>query len=137
MRERYSAFLSDSYSENDTYVQSSDVDRTIMSAEAFLAGLYKTEKPTDIWKANLPWQPVPVHTTPPQYDHIVIADRKCAAFDESLDDFLQSDKIKEFNQKHKDLYEYLELHSGDTVEKMTDTVPIQDTLKIEKIHNRT
>lgn len=137
MRERYSTFLNDTYSENDIYVQSSDVDRTIMSAEAFLAGMYTPKTQTDIWNTHLPWQPIPVHTVPVDYDHLVIGDRKCDAFTESFEDFKESDKIKEFNQKHQDLYDYLSLHSGETVEKMGDTVPIRDTLRIEELYNRT
>lgn len=137
IRERYSTFLNESYSDEDVYVQSSDLDRTIMSAEAFLAALYKPTKPSDIWNPNLPWQPVPVHTTLRQMDHLIVGDRNCDAFNESFKDLMNSKEIKEFNLRHKSLYDYLSLHSGDEVEKMSDVVPIRDTLMIETLHNRT
>lgn len=137
MRERYATLRNDTYSEDDIYIQSSDIDRTIMSAEAFLAGLYTPDKPTDIWNTHLPWQPIPVHTLPIEYDHLIIADRQCDAFSENYDELMKSDKIKEFDQKHRDLFDFLSLHSGDVVQTMSDTVPIRDTLKIEAVHNRT
>lgn len=137
IRDRYSTFLNNSYSERDIYVQSSDIDRTIMSAEAFLASLYKPKKPTDIWNTHLPWQPIPVHTTSLQTDHLIVADRPCDAFTESYHELMNSDKIKEFNEKHASLYKYLTLHSGNIAETMGDAVSIRDTLMIEASHNKT
>lgn len=137
MRKRYSAFLNDTYSDNDIYVQSSNMDRTIMSAKSFLAGMYNTKAPIDIWNTHLPWQPIPVHTTPYDLDYLISGNRKCDAFDESLDDLLKSDSVKEFNAKHKKLFDYLSLQSGGTVQKMSDVIPIRDTLMIEEVNNRT
>lgn len=137
MRERYAAFLSDTYNEDDIYVQSSDIDRTIMSAEAFLAGLYKPDTPADTWNTHLPWQPIPVHTTPAEFDYLIVGNNKCEAFSESYNELMNSDTIKEFNEKHKDLYEYLTLHSGDKVQTMRDTLPIRDSILIEDANNKT
>lgn len=137
MRERYSAFLNDTYSENDIYVLSSDIDRAIMSAEAFLAGIYTPKTQTDIWNTHLPWQPIPVHTMPIVYDHLVINEGKCDAFSESFAEFMKTDEIKEFNEKHRNLYDYLSEHSGESVQTMRDAVLIRDTLKIEDGRNKT
>ena len=40
IKHRYSSFLSRSYNRNKVYVRSTDIDRTLISAEAFLSGLY-------------------------------------------------------------------------------------------------
>ncbi|KAJ6639919.1 Prostatic acid phosphatase [Pseudolycoriella hygida] len=137
MRERYATFISETYSENDIYVQSSDIDRAIMSAEAFLAGMFLSNASVDIWKTYLPWTPIPVHTMPRHLDCLILGSKSCAAYKEEFGNFIESEKIKEFNRKHKDLYDFLSLHSGNKVKKMDDCVPIWDALKIEDAHNKT
>lgn len=137
MRDRYSKFLNETYSDHDIYVQSSDIDRTLMSAEAFLAAMYRPKRPTDIWNRQLPWQPIPIHTTQLQNDHLIIGDKSCDAFREIYRDYKNSDEIKKFNAKHAGTYDYLSLHTGDAVKSIRDAVPIRDTTMIEAIHNKT
>ena len=48
-------------------MRSTDLDRTLMSAETLLAGLYPPEG-TLVWHPNITWQHVPVHTVPTKYD---------------------------------------------------------------------
>lgn len=128
MRQKYAGFLSSTFDENEVYAQSSNISRTIMSAESFLAGMFSPENPA--------MQSFPVHTTPRKLDNLIHANTKCEAWTKHFDAVMESDEIKEFNRKHAALYEYLSLHSGDTIQKMADTVSIQDTLMIEAIHNR-
>uniref|UniRef100_A0A673BN32 Lysosomal acid phosphatase n=1 Tax=Sphaeramia orbicularis TaxID=375764 RepID=A0A673BN32_9TELE len=63
LRKRYNGFLNESYDRHEILVRSTDYDRTLMSAEANLAGLYP---PTgdQIFTPNIKWQPIPVHTVP-------------------------------------------------------------------------
>lgn len=51
------------------YMRSSDIDRTLMSAQAVLNGLYP---PNDAqrFRDNLDWQPIPVHTVPLSEDYV-------------------------------------------------------------------
>jgi hypothetical protein len=53
-------------------VEASDVDRTLMSAEANLAGLYPPQDPVSVWNPSILWQPIPVHTQPSEYDNVRI-----------------------------------------------------------------
>ncbi|XP_026527017.1 LOW QUALITY PROTEIN: lysosomal acid phosphatase [Notechis scutatus] len=66
LRRRYDGFLSASYNRQEIYVRSTDFDRTLMSAEANLAGLYPPEG-KQVFNPNITWQPIPVHTVP---DHM-------------------------------------------------------------------
>lgn len=63
LRARYKGFLNESYDRHEIYVRSTDVDRTLMSAESNLAGLYPPEG-AQIFQPNISWQPIPVHTVP-------------------------------------------------------------------------
>ena len=52
------------------YVRSTDVDRTLMSAQAMLAGLYHPPQGDQMWRNDLPWMPIPVHTEPTSQDYV-------------------------------------------------------------------
>lgn len=71
IRQRYDGFLSRVYTSEEIYVQSSDVDRTIMSAMANLAGMWPAT-PSDL--SYLPQggqqQFVPVHTLSSSVDNV-------------------------------------------------------------------
>uniref|UniRef100_A0A8C6Y2T1 acid phosphatase n=1 Tax=Naja naja TaxID=35670 RepID=A0A8C6Y2T1_NAJNA len=63
LKDRYKNFLSPSYKPKEIYVQSTDYDRTIMSAEVVLAGLFPPSAEEE-WNPDIHWQPIPVHTVP-------------------------------------------------------------------------
>ncbi|XP_058794915.1 venom acid phosphatase Acph-1-like isoform X3 [Phymastichus coffea] len=67
LRERYSEFLGANYKSDHVYAYSSDTDRTKMSLQLVLAGLYP---PIDqeVWNPHLMWSPVPYVYTPRQFD---------------------------------------------------------------------
>ncbi|KAF5920627.1 hypothetical protein HPG69_011207 [Diceros bicornis minor] len=63
LRQRYHGFLNASYHRQEVYVRSTDFDRTLMSAEANLAGLFPPSG-MQRFNPNISWQPIPVHTVP-------------------------------------------------------------------------
>ncbi|KAJ1101649.1 hypothetical protein NDU88_006715 [Pleurodeles waltl] len=76
LKKRYQGFLNATYNRDEIYVRSTDYDRTLMSAEANLAGMYP---PTgeQIWNDTIPWQPIPVHTVPLSEDQVSVACGGC------------------------------------------------------------
>uniref|UniRef100_A0A8C8VI97 acid phosphatase n=1 Tax=Pelusios castaneus TaxID=367368 RepID=A0A8C8VI97_9SAUR len=69
MRKRYAHFLNTLYNQFEIYVQSTDTDQTLMSAQASLAGLYPLAG-NQVWNPKILWQPIPVHTMPLSHDKV-------------------------------------------------------------------
>lgn len=51
------------------YIQSTDYDRTIMSAQSYLSGLFPPTS-SQIWNPELLWQPIPVHILQKSTDRV-------------------------------------------------------------------
>ncbi|XP_032638090.1 lysosomal acid phosphatase isoform X3 [Chelonoidis abingdonii] len=70
LRKRYHGFLNASYNRQEIFVRSTDYDRTLMSAEANLAGLYPPQG-QQVFNPNVSWQPIPVHTVPDSAERLL------------------------------------------------------------------
>lgn len=150
--------LDTKYDNEQIYVQSTDVERTLMSAESNLAGLYEPVG-DDVWNAQIKWQPIPVHTVPEKEDavklsqyyneillylmyynmplQIVAAKAPCPAFDYYLENFMNSEKYRSLLARYKNLFDYLSNNSGRAVQTFIDAQYLNNTLFIETLYNRT
>lgn len=66
IRSLYDGFLEEGYYKEKFKAFSTSIDRTLMSAQLFLAGLFPP-KGVQVWSDQLLWQPVPVFQT--IFDH--------------------------------------------------------------------
>ncbi len=66
-RTRYGSILSSTFHPNEIYVRSTDYDRTLMSAQSNLVGLYPLSNISD---DKVPIQPIPIHTVPMKEDYV-------------------------------------------------------------------
>lgn len=107
-----------------------------MSALSNLAGLFPPGA-DDIWNADIPWQPIPVHTTPEVLDHILAAKRPCPLYDYALKKYKNTPEYRELNKRFKPLYEYLTLHSGKKIDSFTTVNNLYNVLYIEDLYNLT
>uniref|UniRef100_A0A8C3PCJ5 acid phosphatase n=1 Tax=Chrysemys picta bellii TaxID=8478 RepID=A0A8C3PCJ5_CHRPI len=109
MRKRYSNFLNATYNRNEIFIQSTDYDRTIMSAQVYLAGLFPPVG-NQIWNPQILWQPIPVRIMPPSKDHILhFPSSNCPCFDE-----LQNETLTSWQFQNK-LQPYMVKQKGKTV----------------------
>ncbi|VDM59426.1 unnamed protein product [Angiostrongylus costaricensis] len=74
-RTRYDFFISSHYVPSEVYIRSSDSDRALSSAQAFLAGFYPASGSFQ-WQSGNHWQPIAVHATSPGEPDLVSSDNK-------------------------------------------------------------
>ncbi|XP_031781531.1 venom acid phosphatase Acph-1 isoform X2 [Nasonia vitripennis] len=67
LRRRYRDFLGDKYNSKDVFAISTEDDRTKMSLQLVLAGLYPPT-PEFAWNPDLKWSPIPIRYTPKEVD---------------------------------------------------------------------
>lgn len=68
-QKRYERFLPVSYSKETVHVQSTDTDRTGMTASAFLAGVFPPHG-NQIWNYDLQWIPIPIYSISENQDNV-------------------------------------------------------------------
>nr|XP_028607043.1 LOW QUALITY PROTEIN: prostatic acid phosphatase-like [Podarcis muralis] len=142
IKKRYSNFLSAEYKREEILIQSTESDRTIMSAQANLAGMYP---PTgdQIWNPKILWQPIPVHVVPkernPKLRYPIL---NCPRYLELLKETMHSSEFQAKIQPYKEFIKTIGLYSGYDPQDLTNLVNfkiwhVQDTLFCESIHNLT
>ncbi|XP_049673019.1 prostatic acid phosphatase-like isoform X4 [Accipiter gentilis] len=105
-RERYSNFLNSTYNRQEFYIQSTDYDRTIMSAQSYLSGLFPPTS-SQIWNPELLWQPIPVHILQKSTDrrlHFPLPD--CPLFDELQNETQTSSEFQNRIQPYMAIHNY-------------------------------
>ncbi|KAK6166677.1 hypothetical protein SNE40_023315 [Patella caerulea] len=135
-RERYNGFLNGSYIFSEIYVNSSNVDRCLMSAYSNLAGLYYPNRDEE-WNMNITWQPIPVHTIPEPLDNMISLQRVCPKYDQLYQRSLKSPAVKKEEIENKGFYEFVSQKSGQPKESIDKIWQIADTLLCEQRHNKT
>ncbi|XP_065830764.1 lysosomal acid phosphatase-like isoform X1 [Oscarella lobularis] len=130
--------LSSSYERDEIYVRSTDVDRTLMSAECQMAALYK---PTgrQVFLENLDWQPVPIHTVPLAEDKLLRGfSIDCPRYKELKEEYKNDADYLEVMAQNKDLFARVKKNAGiDYDLNPSNSYQISDPLFCEKQHNLT
>jgi len=73
LRKRYEGYLDSHYNRDEVYTKSSDFDRSILTSQLCLAGLFpvNSECKSDTHDLeSLKWEPIPIRTTPPPIDNV-------------------------------------------------------------------
>jgi len=134
LRSRYGSFISDNYKANQIHAVSSGLDRTVMSAQLCLAGMYPTENGTT-WNPDLKWQPVPVYTIPLKYDNMLkYNESACPQYAQIIEDLrLNTPYFKELNSNNSALYQILTEKSGVNVQTLMDIDDFYATMMAEEL----
>lgn len=136
-RRRYQNLLgTEGYQPELVYVQSTDVDRTLMSALANLAGLFPPTA-SQMWNENVLWQPIPVHTIPESLDYTLAAKRSCPKYEFALKKLNESDEFLALYRRFKPLIDFLSKNTGKEIRTFADVQSVYNTLYIEELKNYT
>lgn len=135
-KDRYNSLVGEIYSKENVYVMSTDVDRTLMSAEANLAGFFPP-KGKQVWDPAIRWQPIPVHTIPEKMDRVLTMKKSCPMYDLEKVKYMHSEEMVQFMAKYKPLFDYVTKQSGKLIESPSDLEFVYDTLFIEELYNLT
>ena len=128
--------LGDVYTEEEVVVRSTDVDRTLMSAQANLAGLFPPSGYLE-WNPELAWQPVPVHTVAQQRDSLLSSTHSlCPRLVELREAAARSDWAARIYRENEELLRYLSLHTGQDIDSILKLDWLYDTLLVEQLYNK-
>lgn len=140
-RERYVKefhLLPEHYSSETMYVRSSDIDRTLMSAECVLMGLYPIGTgPTIDGKSALPslYQPIPIHTKPRNEDSLLVMDfnTKLAP---TLDQYVHNTaEWKSRTEKLQPKFKRWNELTGGKIDTLRGVAGLGDAVYIYRLHN--
>ncbi|KAK5970458.1 Lysosomal acid phosphatase, partial [Trichostrongylus colubriformis] len=121
LRARYGRWLGNRFDRSEVFVRSSDYNRTIMSAQANMAGKKMTSSialglfpPTksEMWDDVLPWQPVPVHTVPRAMDKELYEDISCPTANAEFSTLWRSEVVTRMETENRGFIEFLKEKSG-------------------------
>ncbi|RZF39400.1 hypothetical protein LSTR_LSTR000921 [Laodelphax striatellus] len=130
LRARYGSFLSDIYSPHYVVAQTTDVDRTKMSMQLVLAGLYPPTA-AQLWNRDLSWQPIPFKYEALDQDKLLLVNIPCPRYYEALQEVVEREEVRKLIKQNKPLYELLTNKTGMEVNSFNDLLSIQGTLKAE------
>uniref|UniRef100_A0A0N4ZMZ1 Prostatic acid phosphatase n=1 Tax=Parastrongyloides trichosuri TaxID=131310 RepID=A0A0N4ZMZ1_PARTI len=122
IQRRYNGYLHDEYSPFEVYVRSSDYNRTLMSAQANMAGLYKPNNQSQ-FLPGLQWNPIPVHTMPKEDDKELYDEIYCPTIkSESEAIYHKNDNITKLEEENKDFLTFL----GNVTNLSKGPLPLKD-----------
>lgn len=137
LRKRYTGFLNESYDRHEISVRSTDYDRTLMSAEANLAGLYPPSG-SQVFNPNLKWQPIPVHTVPMTEERLLSFPLDdCPRYNQLMKETEQTEEFLNVTVLYEDVIELVRNQTGLNKTTIESVWSIYDTLFCESKHNKT
>lgn len=137
LRRRYDALLGSKLTSAVFSAMSTDVDRTMMSAQLECAGLWPPQG-TQKWNENLNWQPVPIRAQPLKQDSLLLVRIPCPRYHYELERVEREDEnVKKVMEENADLFKELTGITGMNIATPDDVQSLYNTLLAEELFNLT
>lgn len=130
LQAKYHHLIGAHYSPEKVYIVSTDEDRNLMSAQCNAAGLFPPSG-DEVWNKNLMWQPIPIHTMPLDSDILLNSFVPCPKFDNLFRQRMESPEITSLLENNRPLVEFMQLHSGTPLEKLTDVLNLYNIIYVQ------
>jgi hypothetical protein len=128
--------LPDSYDRDRMLVRSTDFDRALMSADAFLLGLYPPSDTAADGNFALPYHyhPIPIHTVSLKQENLLIS--KLERFDALTTKYVYSQKVyQEKKSRIKNKLAQWQTFTGMDLSKTANLIYLADNLYVRKLHH--
>lgn len=130
LRRRYHKIVGKSYSPKKVFIQSTDFDRTLMSAQVLAAAMFPPIG-QQLWNKDLKWTPVPIHTRPLDQELLLPWHIPCPKFKILIENYRQSVEYKSVVEQYSDLIRNWEINAGQKLPRLADVMFLFDTLFVE------
>ncbi|CAH8627684.1 unnamed protein product [Dicrocoelium dendriticum] len=134
LRYKYGYFIPNHYNASDFHMRSTDIDRTLMSAQAVTAGLYYNSS-SPLIPYGVAWRPVPVHTVSQKND-VLLSTASCPSLDVLRGLQMYSDAAIAYENEHRSLFDLLNKHLPNTIDRF-NIDDVLDTAICMRAHNFT
>ncbi|XP_029038981.2 venom acid phosphatase Acph-1-like [Osmia bicornis bicornis] len=129
LRMKYGRFLKDLYTQETVIGVSSEYDRTKMSLQLVLAGLFPPNREQK-WNLMLNWQPIPTNYIRRYEDNLFLPE-DCPLYETEYDKMLESPEGRKALSKYSDLMKNLTEWSGKNISTPWDMYYLYHTLMAE------
>lgn len=107
-----------------------------MSAGSALAGMYMVNNEHQ-WISGLPWEPIPIHTTPEAKDPILAVKSICPKRDKLIEEQLESKYFTDIVKENAALFKYLSEKTGWNMTNVHFVQTLHTIMYIYQEHNET
>ncbi|KAF5290084.1 hypothetical protein FQA39_LY14865 [Lamprigera yunnana] len=130
LRNRYDKLLGYYYTPDIYFVQTTDADRTKVTAQCINAGLWPPRRSQAV--ANLYWQPIPTYNEPLDTDNLLLVRRPCPQYHLELEKVVNSPEVQEKLRGYQNLMTQLTYYTGTEIKTFEDIQDIYTTFMSEE-----